>query len=166
MRSHILKALGIAGAAMALATSAEAQGRGRDDHEKHDKNRDKHHDKREDRDDRGRSGVLRRADGDIWVVPRNGARVPPGLAKKPGQMPPGQYKKRYTTLQGANVLSDIFRRRGYTVQRVAPSGTSRIVYYHGRDGVLRRAIVSPGTDRLRFSDVPSSLLQEVLSRLY
>jgi hypothetical protein len=167
MRSHILKALGIAGAAMALATSAQAQGRGRD-HDK-DKDRGKHHDKRDDRDDRDdrrRSENLRRADGDVVIVPRNRASVPPGLAKKPGQMPPGQYKKRYTTLQGANTLGDILRRRGYAVQRIAPSGSSRIVYYRGRDGVVRRAIVSPGTDRLNFTDVPSSLLQEVLSALY
>jgi hypothetical protein len=177
MRSHILRALGIGAAAMALATSAQAQGKGQG--KGHEKLRDKHHDiRRDDRDDRDdrdgrrdrderrRSGIIRRADGDVLIVPRNRAGVPPGLAKKPGQMPPGQYKKRYSTLQGANTLSDVFRRRGYAVQRIAPSGSSRIVYYRGRDGVLRRAIVSPGADRLSFSNVPSSLLQEVLSALY
>jgi len=165
MRSHILKALGIAGAAMALATSAQAQGRGRD----HDKNHDKRQDKsvgRYDPDNRDRSGVIRRRDGDVIIVPRNNAGVPPGLAKKPGHMPPGQYKKRYSTLQGANTLSDVLRRRGYTVQRVVPSGSSRVVYYRDQYGVVRRAIVSPGNDRLGFSNVPSSALQEILSRLY
>src|SRR3569833_2937147 len=100
MRSHILKALGIAGAAMALATSAQAQGRGRD----HDKNRDKQNNSvgRYDPDGHDRSGTIRRRDGDVVIAPRNDAGVPPGLAKKPGHMPPGQYKKRYTTLQGAN----------------------------------------------------------------
>jgi len=164
MRSHILKALGIAGAAMALATSAQAQGRGRD----HDKNRDKQNNSvgRYDPDGHDRSGTIRRRDGDVVIVPRNDAGVPPGLAKKPGHMPPGQYKKRYTTLQGANTLGDVLRRRGYTVQRVVPSGSSRVVYYRDQNGVIRRAIVSQGSDRLNFSNVPSSALQEILSRLY
>jgi hypothetical protein len=163
MRSHILKALGIASAAMALATSAQAQGRGRD----HDKDRDKVRDKQHDaRDDRRRPTVVGRADGDVVLVPRNRVGVPPGLAKKPGQMPPGQFKKRYTTLQGANALGSVLTRRGYVVQRIVPSGTSRIVYYRGPDGVVHRAIVSPGTNQLGFSNVPSSLLQEVLSSLY
>lgn len=34
------------------------------------------------------------------------------------------------------------------------------------DGTERRAIVSPGTDRLRFSDVPSTLLEQVIAQLY
>lgn len=159
MRSHILKALGIATAAMALATSAQAQGRGRD----HD--RGKQHDDHHDRDDRGRATVVHRANGDVLLVPRN-QWVPPGLRNKPGQMPPGQFKKRYTTLQGANTLSSVLRRRGYVVQRVVPSGSSRWVYYRGNDGIIHRAIVSPGTSQLGFSNVPSSLLQEVLSALY
>jgi hypothetical protein len=92
--------------------------------------------------------------------------VPPGLAKKPGGMPPGQYKKLYSTRQGASVLSDVLGRRGYTVVRNADAGTSEYVYYRDRNGTLRRAIVSPGEDRLRFSNVPSSLLGEVLARLY
>jgi hypothetical protein len=146
MRSHILKALGIATAAMTLATSAQAQRR--------------YHP--EDHHDRQRGVIVHRANGDVQLEPRH---VPPGLAKKPGQMPPGQFK-RYTPLQGANTLSGVLRRRGYTVQRVVPSGSSRIVYYRDRNGAIRRAIVSPGTDRLGFSNVPSSLMQEVLSSLY
>jgi hypothetical protein len=151
MRSHILRAFGIATAALALASSAQAQGKG------------KGRDRDRERDDRQRSSVVHRANGDVLLVPRN---VPPGLAKKPGQMPPGQFKKRYTTLQGANTLAGVLRRRGYAVQRVVPSGSSRIVYYRGQDGLVHRAIVSPGTNQLGFSNVPSSLLQEVLSALY
>jgi len=93
-------------------------------------------------------------------------KVPPGLAKKPGQMPPGQYKKRYGTSEGADVLGGVLRRRGYSVLRVVPTGDSRYVYYRLRDGSERRAIVSPGTDRLVFRNVPASLLQEVLAALY
>lgn len=97
---------------------------------------------------------------------RDGVRVPPGLAKKPGGMPPGQYKKRYGTPQGAGVLRDILVQRGYTVVRTEPYGESQYVYYRLRDGSVRRAIVTPGTDRLGFSNVPASLLREVLARLY
>jgi len=155
MRTHITKALGIAAAAIALATSAQAQGHGRG----HDKDRDRQHD------DHGRPEVVHRANGDIRLYPDN-QHVPPGLAKKPGQMPPGQYKKRYSPLQGANTLSGVLRRRGYTVDRIGTSGDSRVVYYRGRDGVIHRAIVSPGTNQLGFSNVPSSLLQQVMSSLY
>jgi hypothetical protein len=40
------------------------------------------------------------------------------------------------------------------------------VYYRLRDGTVRRAIVSPGTERLVFRNVPDLLLREVLARLY
>ena len=73
---------------------------------------------------------------------------------------------RYNADQGAYVLSDVLGRRGYTIVRRADAGTSEYVYYRDRDGRIRRAIVSPGDDRLRFSNVPGSLLTEVLSRLY
>jgi hypothetical protein len=167
MRSHIVKTLGVAAAAIALATSAQAQGRGHD----RDHDRDRPGDRREHRDrdhrdeDRRRGTIERRRDGDVWAYRRD--HVPPGLAKKPGHMPPGQYKKRYyTPLQGATTLGDILRRRGYSVQRMAPYGNSRVVYYRGSDGIIRRALVSPGADRLGFSNVPSSLMQEVLAALY
>lgn len=163
MRRHITKALGLAAAAIALAGSAQAQGKGHG----HDKDRDKDrdNDRGEHHDDHERRTVMHRADGDVVVIPRN-THVPPGLAKKPGQMPPGQFKKRYTPIQGANVLSGVLRRRGYTVDRIGTSGNSRVVYFRGRDGVLQRAIVSPGTNQLGFSNVPSSLLQQVISSLY
>lgn len=95
-----------------------------------------------------------------------GQKVPPGLAKKPGGMPPGQYKKRYGTRDGANVLGDIFGRNGYTVRRITPYGESQYVYYRMPDGTERRAIVSPGTDQLQFSNVPATLLQQVIAQLY
>ena len=105
-------------------------------------------------------------DGNGVRVQGNGNKVPPGLAKKPGQMPPGQYKKRYGTNEGATVLGDILRRRGYTVLRMTPQGESQYVYYRLRDGSERRAIVTSGTERLRFSNVPSSVLSAVLAQLY
>jgi hypothetical protein len=97
---------------------------------------------------------------------KKGKKVPPGLAKKPGQMPPGQYKKRYGTQQGASVLGDIMRRDGYSVLRTIPRDGAQYVYYRTRDGSERRAIVSEGRDRLSFSNVPQSVLQQVMSALY
>jgi hypothetical protein len=150
MRARAMRIIGVAAALMALAGTAQAQGKG------HGKAKNKGQD----------AAVVRRADGDVVVVPRNGRKVPPGLAKKPGQMPPGQYKKIYGTNDGASVLSDILRRRGYTVTRLVPSGDSRVVYYRAPDGTIRRAVVSPGVERLSFSNVPAVILQEVLARLY
>lgn len=97
---------------------------------------------------------------------QDGRKVPPGLAKKPGGMPPGQYKKIYGTNQGADVLGSVMRRRGYTVVRTEPYGPSQYVYYRLGNGTVQRAIVSPGTERLQFTNVPAALLNEVLSRLY
>ena len=186
MRTHSRLA-GIAIAALLVAGTAGAQGKGHDK----DKGRDKRdgdevrtstgdvvrirdprdvtrdrdgrsnfpvHEGRNDREDRDARGGDERRGG--------GRRVPPGLAKKPGQMPPGQYKKRYGTNEGADILGGIFRRNGYTVSRVVPNGQSEYVYYRLRDGSERRAIVSPGTDRLQFNNVPATLLQQVLAALY
>ncbi len=155
MRHFFIRAAGIAAAALALASSAQAQ-----DH-KHDQ--DRHHDEHEH--DRNRATVVHRANGDV-VIPGRDVRIPPGLAKKPGGLPPGQYRKHWGTGDGADVLIDVFRRHGYRVDRVATSGSSRYVYYRAPNGQLVRAIVRPGTDRLGFSNVPSNLLQEVMSRLY
>jgi hypothetical protein len=161
MRNHFVRLLGLSAAALVLASTAQAQGKS---HEK-SKGHDEHAVKAKD------AVVVRRSDGTIihdgrHDVVGNGAKVPPGLAKKPGQMPPGQYKKHYGTNQGADVLGGILRRRGYSVLRVVPAGESQYVYYRLRDGSERRAIVSPGTDRLVFRNVPSSLMQEVLAALY
>lgn len=92
-------------------------------------------------------------------------RVPPGLAKK-GGLPPGQAKKMYTTYQGASVLGQILGQSGYPVVRTRRYGSANYVYYRRPDGSLARAAVYPGSDRLRFSNVPSQILQAVLSRLY
>jgi hypothetical protein len=81
-------------------------------------------------------------------------------------MPPGQYKKLYTTRQGASVLSDVLGRHGYSVVRSTDAGNSRYVYYRDRAGMVHRAIVTPSGDRLRFSSVPRSLLDEINGRLY
>ncbi|MDB4882523.1 MAG: hypothetical protein JWL95_1289 [Gemmatimonadetes bacterium] len=181
MRAHLPRFIGAAAATLFFATAAQAQGK---DHGK-DKNKDKHHTEAVTDDNRHHD-----ASHDVHHVdqhqvqndprynhgqvvngqydPRydqNGRRVPPGLAKKPGGMPPGQYKK-YGANQGGVVLREVMGRRGYTVVRTADAGQSQYVYYRLNDGSVRRAVVSPGTDRLQFSNVPSSLLSEVLARLY
>ena len=162
----------VAASLVFVAATANAQGKshekgnGRDkgkderiETDNRDRNRDRDHDRNE---DQGRDRNRDRSH-DVFV---NGAKVPPGLAKKPGGMPPGQYKKRYGTTQGASVLSEILGRRGYTVVRTTPYGESQYVYYRASDGAVRRAIVSPNGDRLTFSNVPADLLREVLARLY
>jgi hypothetical protein len=147
--------IAIAVAGLVLATSAQAQGKGNGNGKaKAGKIR---------RDDR--RVVIRESNGDIVRIDR-GRKIPPGLAKKPGQMPPGQYKKLYNSYEGASVLGDIMRRRGYTVLRVVPSGTARYVYYRYGNGLEQRAIVRPGSDRLLFTNVPSAILQAVLAQLY
>lgn len=175
MTKFSYRTFGLAAAFLVTAASAQAQGKG------HDKGHDKGHgkaekelrrDDRDDRDERDERGVRdRRLPGGVIVrdgrdVYGNGTKVPPGLAKKPGQMPPGQYKKRYSTAQGSSVLRDILIGRGYNVVRTDNAGDRQYVFYRTPDGRLRRAVVSPGADRLEFSNVPSSLLREVLGRLY
>ena len=95
----------------------------------------------------------------------NGRRVPPGLAKK-GGLPPGQAKKMYRATDGVVVLRDVFGRHGYTVVRTEPNGTGQYVYYRQGNGLVQRAVIYPGTDRLAFQNVPQALLQEVLARLH
>ena len=176
MRVSLHRLAGVAAAALLVtsASTAQAQGKGhgkdhgstqaaaRGDDRHRDDQDDRHvYDNRGDHDpryDRTREGVP------PGLAKKGG--LPPGLAKKPGGMPPGQYKKLYSTHQGASVLSDVLGRRGYPVVRSADAGESEYVYYRDHDGRIRRAIVSPGTERLRFSNVPSSLLSEVISRLY
>ena len=171
---HRLTGAAVAALLVASAGAAQAQGKG---HGKEHKTAevcgdDRHRDDRRVYDERQRDDRQRDdrhvydSRGDYDPRYDRGRTVPPGLAKKPGQMPPGQYKKLYSAHQGASVLSDVLGRRGYTVVRNADAGTSEYVYYRDRNGTLRRAIVSPGDDRLRFSNVPSSLLGEVLARLY
>ena len=92
-------------------------------------------------------------------------RVPPGLAKK-GGLPPGQSKKMYRATDGVVALRDVFGRHGYPVVRTQPFSTGQYVYYRLGNGLVQRAVVYPGTDRLTFQNVPQLLLQEVLARLY
>jgi len=152
MRTHLLKSLTAATFALCLvAGSAAAQGKG------HDKGPDKG--KKSDH-----------ANGDVShsvVVSSNGAyqRVPPGLAKK-GGLPPGQAKKLYRATDGVVALRNVFGRHGYTVVRTQPYGNEQYVYYRQGNGLVQRAIIVPGTQRLTFQNVPQSLLQEVLARLY
>jgi hypothetical protein len=167
MSTHPSRIVGLAAALLLTAAGAQAQGHGHGN----DKDHGKGHGRQEQQDlrpdDRGDGRGIHQGGVDQRDVYDNGGRrVPPGLAKKPGGMPPGQYKKQYTTQQGSSVLRDILVNRGYNVVRTQNAGQSQYVYYRTRDGALRRAIVSPGTDQLAFSNVPASLLREVLSRLY
>lgn len=175
MRVPLHRLAGIAAAALLVVSAGTAQAQGKGHGKEHKsaqasaRGDDRHrvdgqvHDTR-----RGDDRHVYDSRGDYdprYDRARNG--VPPGLAKKPGGMPPGQYKKLYSADQGAYVLSDVLGRRGYPIVRRADAGTSEYVYYRDRDGRIRRAIVSPGDDRrLHFSNVPTSLLTEVLSRLY
>ena len=96
---------------------------------------------------------------------RGNEKVPPGLVKK-GGVPPGQAKKMYRADDGVVVLRDIFGQHGYTVVRTSNHGDSRYVYYRLRNGTVRRATISPGTDHLAFHNVPELVLREVLTRLH
>ena len=174
MRVPLQRLAGVAAAALLVASAGTAQAQGKG-HGKEQKSAqaaargdDRHRDDRRVYDERRRDDRrVYDSRGDYDPRYDRARNVPPGLAKKPGGMPPGQYKKLYNADQGAYVLSDVLGRRGYTIVRRADAGTSEYVYYRDRDGRLRRAIVSPGDDRrLHFSNVPSSLVAEVLSRLY
>ena len=92
-------------------------------------------------------------------------KVPPGLVKK-GGLPPGQAKEIYRADDGVSVLRDVFGQHGYTIVRTAGSGDARYVYYRMRDGATRRAIITPGVERLTFRNIPDAIVREVLARLY
>ena len=156
-----------------LAGSASAQGKGKG-HDKGDKGGKGDGDDRGQgvpvaagtRDGRGNRDIRENRDGrENRDIRDNERRVPPGLAKK-GGLPPGQAKKMYRATDGVVVLRDVFGRHGYTVVRTQPYGTRQYVYYRQGNGLIQRAVVYPGTDRLTFQNVPQLLLQEVLARLY
>jgi len=145
-KSSLLRSLSIAVAGWCLLTGTmQAQGKGR--------GRDPRKDQRVSEQYRVPPGLARQG------------KVPPGLAKK-GGLPPGQLKKLYRADDGVVVLRDVFGRHGYTVVRTTNSGDSRYVYYRLGDGSVHRAIVMPGSSRLRFRNVPDALVREIYSRLY
>lgn len=156
MRVPLNRLVGVAVAALFFASAGTAQAQGKGHGKGHEK---REHDARYE----NRSGDDHRYDR---RYDQGRQSIPPGLAKKPGGMPPGQYRKLYNAGQGASVLSDVLGRHGYYVMRTADAGDSRYVYYRDRAGTVHRAIVSPGGDRLHFSSVPRSLLDEVIARLY
>lgn len=175
MRVPLHRMAGVAAAALLVASADTAQAQGKGHGKEHKtagaeaRGDDRHRDDRRVYDERRGdydSGDERRREGVPPGLAKKPGGLPPGLAKKPGGMPPGQYKKLYSTRQGASVLSDVLGRRGYPVVRSTDAGASEYVYYRDHDGRIRRAVVSPGDDRLRFSNVPSSLLGEVIARLY
>jgi len=174
-----VKLLGLSCAVVATlcfaAAPASAQGRGHgkgEDHgasaaHKRGDDNDRDSDKAGDR-DRGRDndhGVAtdQRPDVPPGLAKKGG--VPPGLAKK-GGLPPGQAKKVYNTDEGVGSLRDVLTRHGYTVVRTRADGASRDVYYRYHNGSLHRAVVSPGTNELGFSNVPSSVLRDLRSMLH
>ena len=176
MQSQTHRVIGLAVAAFVLVTgTAQAQGKSHENGKDKDKDRDKgreqeqgnakarHGDERRELEHEGNRVVVRNGNHPTMDV---GTRVPPGLAKKPGGMPPGQYKKRYLAPQGGAILRDVLASRGYTVVRYNDVGPSQYVYYRLRDGSVQRAVVTPGAEQLTFSNVPAALLREVLSRLY
>ena len=91
--------------------------------------------------------------------------TPPGLAKKPGGMPPGQYKKRYRPDDGVVILRDVFGREGIRVIRVERSGDVRYVVYRTRTGATARATVRPGEERPVITGAPKSVMGKVLERM-
>jgi hypothetical protein len=150
----------LASALMLTATAAQAQGKSKEAHGK------KGHDNKAAKvktDDRIVDGRI--IDRGV-IHDQGGRKVPPGLAKKPGQMPPGQYKKRYSTSEGSSILRDVLGRRGYTVLRTENAGDSQYVYYRMADGSIRRAVVSQNNDQVHFGgNLPATLLREILGRL-
>ena len=171
MRNQLLRSVATATLALCvLAGGAAAQGKGKG-HDKGDKGGKGEGDDRGQRipvavgTRDGRDNRDIRDDRDRSDERDHDRRVPPGLAKK-GGLPPGQAKKMYRASDGVVALRDVFGRHGYTVVRTQPFGTGQYVYYRQGNGLVQRAVVYPGTDRLTFQNVPQLLLQEVLARLY
>jgi hypothetical protein len=167
MRSslHCLTSTAALVLSLAATSTAQAQGKGHD--KKHEKEHAKQAQLRNDDRYRGdRDPRYDRRDDDRRRYDESQRAIPPGLAKKPGGMPPGQYKKLYSARQGASVLSEVLGRHGYSVVRTTDAGDSRFVFYRDQGGALHRATVTPNGDRLRFSSVPRALLNELNARLY
>lgn len=157
------------------AAPASAQGRGHGNNGQHgasdahgqngDHGKSAEHAKNGDRDRDGDNGEVEDQRPNIPPGLAKKGGVPPGLAKK-GGLPPGQARKLYNADEGAGSLRDILAQHGYSVVRTQNAGGSRYVYYRYHNGSLHRAIVSPGTTQLGFSNVPSSVLRDLRSRLH
>jgi hypothetical protein len=168
MQNRFVKTVAAAAFGVCLiAGTASAQGKGHDK----DKGDDKHHDA-----DPHHVADPRHAPDPHHVADQHHVadehhtittyhKVPPGLAKK-GGLPPGQAKKYYHPAQGVPVVREVFLHHGYTVVRTQPYGTSEYVYYRQANGPVQRAVILPGPSQLSFQNVPASLVQEILARLY
>ena len=145
-KSSLLRNLGVVVAGWCLLTgTAQAQGKGRGrDHRNEQRVREQY---------RVPPGLARQG------------KIPPGLAKK-GGLPPGQAKKLYRIDDGVVVLRDVFGRHGYSVVRTTNSGDARYVYYRLGRGTVHRAVIMPGSSRLRFRNVPDAIVREIYARLY
>jgi len=178
---HLGFSFGVVAALCFAAAPASAQGRGHGKGDEHGASAEHRQGGDHDQDrDHGASAAHKRGgdhdqDGDHGAVSDQRPNVPPGLAKKggvppglakKGGLPPGQAKKMYNTDEGVGSLRDVLARHGYTVVRTSNNGTSRYVYYRYRDGSLHRAVVSPGTNELGFSNVPSPVLRDLRSLLH
>jgi hypothetical protein len=80
--------------------------------------------------------------------------------------------KRVTAPQAVIVTREVLVANGYQIVRVAPSGTSQIIYYRrgnmgkGRGlGPVEKIVVVPSGEVVRFQSVPEPLLATILRRL-
>lgn len=172
---HLGFSFGVVAALCFAAAPASAQGRGHGKGNDHgasaahkqggDHDQDADHGDHGDHGDRADHGAVTNQRPDVPPGLAKKGGVPPGLAKK-GGLPPGQAKKMYNTDEGVGTLRDVLARHGYTIVRTTNNGTSRNVYYRYRNGTLHRAVVSPGTNELGFTNVPSPVLRDLRSLLH
>ena len=170
----------VGGLAFALgATTASAQGRGKGHDKQEARDRDDRDDRkgRKDHDDHDRVVVVRRDDdhdrdarlrhdahGRVVVV-RRGDHDRDDHARRDddrhAHVPPGQAKKRYTSVEAVDVTRDVMHRHGYEVARVERHGDDQVVYYYrgnmgrGRGhGPLERMVIHPDHDRIVVRQAP------------
>lgn len=160
------------------ATTASAQGRGKGHDKKEDRARDRDDDRDRDvrvrPDDRDRRVVVVRRDDDrdrdrrIVVVRRGEDRDRDEHARRDDDdhghrdhVPPGQAKKRYTSVEAVDVTRDVMRRHGYEVARVERHGDDQVIYYYrgnmgrGRGhGPLERMVIHPDRERIVVRQAP------------
>jgi hypothetical protein len=166
MRIHLCRSLSVTALALCTATGISgAQAKGHDTGKEAQKDTRKHTQRANG--DVGRPAIASGTTVIQQVPPGLGRKggMPPGLVKK-GGLPPGQVKKYYRATDGVVVLREVFGRHGYTIVRTQTDGSSQYVYYRYGDGLVQRAVIAPGAERLSFQNVPQPMLQEVLARLY